>query len=72
LPERDRQIIRCLLFMDFHHILELYHCHVRTKHPELSAPSPPPVKAKKPADSEFSEWLFDPLPKGDSHASRNT
>jgi hypothetical protein len=72
LPEPERQVIYSMLFRDFHHILELYLCHVRTKHPELSAPSPPPVKAKKPGDNEFSEWLFDPLPKGDSHASHNT
>jgi len=71
LPERDRRIIHCLLFRDFYHILELYLCNVRTKHPELSTPSPPPKKPTKSADGEFSEWLFDPLPKGDSHASRN-
>jgi hypothetical protein len=59
------------LFRDFYHILELYLCNVRTKHPELSTPSPPPKKPTKSADGEFSEWLFDPLPKGDSHASRN-
>ena len=71
LSERDRQIIHGLLFRDFHHILELYLCQVRTKHPELSV-TPPLVKSKKPAPAEFSEWLFDPLPKGDSHASHNT
>jgi hypothetical protein len=70
--EKERRIIHSLLFRDFHHILELYLCHIRTKHPELSAPSPPPVKPKKSADGEFSEWLFDPpTPKGDSHASCN-
>jgi hypothetical protein len=70
--DKERRIVHSLLFRDFHHILELYLCHVRTKHPELSAPSPPPVKPKKSADGEFDEWLFDPLPKGDSHASHNT
>ncbi|MGA2440696.1 MAG: hypothetical protein ABSH08_07045 [Tepidisphaeraceae bacterium] len=72
LPERDRRIVHGLLFRDFYHILELYLCHVRTKHPELSAPNPPLMKQKRQTDDEFSEWLFDPLPKGDSHASRNT
>ena len=72
LPEPERQIIHCLLFRDFHHILELYLCYVRTKHPELSAASAQPVKPKKQAPAEFGEWLFDPLPKGDSHASSNT
>jgi hypothetical protein len=38
----------------------------------LSAPNPPLMKQKRQTDDEFSEWLFDPLPKGDSHASRNT
>jgi hypothetical protein len=61
------------MFRDFYHILELYLCHLRTKHPELSAPSPSPVKPKRQTDDEFSEWLFDPTtPKGDPHASRNT
>jgi hypothetical protein len=72
LADRDRQIIYTLLFRDFYHILELYHFHVRTKHPGTAAPSPPPLKSKKPSASEFSEWLFDPQPKGDSHASSNT
>jgi hypothetical protein len=66
------RIIHSLLFRDFYHILELYLCHVRTKHPELSAQSPPPAASKKPTASEFSEWLFDPLtPKGDPYGSRN-
>jgi hypothetical protein len=72
LPEPEQQIIHSLLFRDFYHILELYLCHIRTKHPELSSTSPTPVKPRKPALSELSEWLFDPLPKGDSNASRNT
>jgi hypothetical protein len=73
LPEREGRINHCLLFRDFYHILELYLCHVRTKHPELSAPSLPPMKPKRQTDDEFSKWLFDPpTPKGDPHASRNT
>ena len=71
LSDRDRRIIHALLFRDFYHILELYLCHIRTKHPEGSAPSPLPQKPKKAADSEFSEWLFEPQPKGDSHAPSN-
>ncbi len=57
--ERDIRIIRCLLFRDFHHILELYLCHVRAKYPEVSAPTsslPTPAKRR---DCEFHEWLFD-------------
>jgi hypothetical protein len=73
LPERERRIIHCLLFRDFHLILELYLCHVRTKHPEFVASNPPPVTLTKVADDEFGEWLFDPpTPKGDSHASSHT
>ena len=72
LPEPERQVIHCLLFRDFYHMLELYLCHVRTKHPELAMASSAPMKPKKPTSNEFSEWLFDPLPKGDSHATRNT
>jgi len=70
--DRERRVIHFLLFRDFYHILELYLCHVRTNHPELSSPNTAPPKLRKAADSEFSEWLFDPLPKGDPHASRNT
>jgi hypothetical protein len=72
LPEPKRQVIHCLLFRDFYHILELYLCHVRTKHPEVAVASPWPSKPKIPRSDEFSEWLFDPLPEGDPHASRNT
>ena len=60
LPERDRRIIHSLLFRDFYHILELYLCHVRTKHPELSVASPSPPIPEKGPDSEFNEWLFEP------------
>jgi hypothetical protein len=69
--DREQRILYALLFRDFYHILELYLCHVRTKHPGLAAPSPSPSKLKKPLASEFSEWLFEPQPKGDSHASSN-
>jgi hypothetical protein len=59
LSDRERRIINAFLFRDFYHILELYLCHVRTNHPEVSAPSTPPVKPKKQSD-EFNEWLFEP------------
>jgi hypothetical protein len=58
-PEREGRIVRCLLFRDFYHILELYLCHLRVVHPELaesiSSPSAPAAFT-----SEFSEWLFKP------------
>ncbi len=57
--EQDTRIIHCLLFRDFHHILELYLCHVRDKHPEMSAlASSQPIPPKR-RGCEFNEWLFD-------------
>jgi hypothetical protein len=58
-PERERQTIRCLLFRDFYHILELYLCHLRVAHPELAELASTPAVQVAPTD-EFSEWLFKP------------
>jgi hypothetical protein len=57
--ERDTRIIRCLLFRDFHHILELYLCHLRAKHPEVSAPTASVPITTESRDSKFNEWLFE-------------
>jgi len=59
LSERERRTIQCLLFRDFHHILELYHCHVRSIH-QAPAPSAQPVTPQMHSPGPFSEWLFNP------------
>ena len=60
LPEAEQRITRCLLFRDFYHILVLYLSHLRSKHPEFSAPASAPVPRVDKPPSEFSEWLFQP------------
>jgi len=59
LRENERRVIHNLLFRDFYHVLELYLCHIRTKHPEFSNWSPAPQSAGRHS-SKFSEWLFQP------------
>lgn len=58
LADQKQRIIHCLLFRDFHQLLELYLTYVRATEPQSTVIGPPQHREPKP--SQFSEWLFDP------------
>ena len=57
--EHERVIIRCLLFRDLYHILELYLAYVRTVQPERAAAPVTPGAVPTEAEEKFAEWLFE-------------
>ena len=59
--EHERVIIRCLLFRDLNHILELYLAYVRSVQPERAAAPVTPGTVTAEAEEKFAKWLFDPF-----------
>ena len=57
--EHERVIIRCLLFRDLNHILELYLAYVRSVQPERAAAPVTPGAFPTEAEEKFVEWLFE-------------
>ena len=64
LPERERQIVHCLLVRDIYHLLELYATYLRNAFPGASgtvSSEPEPRADEEKAEERsvpFSEWLF--------------